>query len=324
MAPLLQLSDLTVRFRADKTVVHAVNGIDLSIDMGKAVAIVGESGSGKSTVILAAMRLLQKNAEIGGRVLFDGRDLLQAPDNEMRSVRGRQIGMIFQNPSTALNPTKTIGDQMIEPLLFHHLASAQTARRKAVELLHLVGMPDPEYRLNSYPFELSGGQLQRVCIGMALMADPKLLIADEPTTALDVTVQSEVLMLLKRLQRERGMGLAFITHDLAVAAQVADEIYVMYGGLVMEHISSNNLTTHHVHPYLNGLVQSIPKIDGPRDELPFISGQPVRTTNGLPGGCVFADRCDQRFEKCSQRPTLVNLKTQHHVACWLAESGVAQ
>ncbi|MCL6455106.1 MAG: ABC transporter ATP-binding protein [Alicyclobacillus sp.] len=324
MTALLEVSDLKVRFESDNAIVHAVNGINLTVDMGKAVAIVGESGSGKSTVMMAVMRLLHGNARVEGKVLLEGTDLLQLPEKAMQKVRGKDIAMIFQNPSAYLNPTKTIGQQMIEPLLYHHLASAAKAREKAVELLDRVGIPDPEQRLNNYPFELSGGQLQRVMIGMALMADPKLLIADEPTTALDVTVQAEVLILLKRLQRERGMGMVFITHDLAVAAQVADEIYVMYGGLVMEHLAARDLVTGHVHPYLCGLIRSIPRIDGPRADLPYIPGQPVQTAGGLPPGCVFADRCDRRFDRCAERPPLMEVGPGHRASCWLVEAGVAK
>ncbi|MCL6443289.1 MAG: ABC transporter ATP-binding protein [Alicyclobacillus sp.] len=320
MAPLLNVSNLSVVFQSDGASVHAVNGFNLSLEMGKAVAIVGESGSGKSTVMMAVMRLLAENAVVRGQVMFDGKDLLALPEKSMRRLRGREIAMIFQNAAASMNPTKTIGDQIIEPMLYHHMASASQARRKAVELLRQVGIPDPEARLNNYPFELSGGQLQRVMIAMALMADPKLLIADEPTTALDVTVQAEVLILLKKLQRELGMSLVFVTHDLAVAAQLADEIYVMYGGMVMEHLLSKDLMTTHVHPYLHGLLQSIPRLDGPREMLPFIPGQPILTTNGLPEGCVFADRCVRKFEACSKQPSLVQIRENHHVACWLADT----
>lgn len=324
LAPLLEVSNLSVRFRSNDREVYAVNGFDLSLETGKSVAIVGESGSGKSTVMMAVMRLLQSNATIGGDVKYDGRDVLSLSEKEMRQLRGSEMAMVFQNAASSMNPTKTIGDQMIEPLLFHHLASADNARRKAVELLKRVDIPDPEQRLNSYPFELSGGQLQRVMIGMSLIADPKLLIADEPTTALDVTVQAEVLILLREIQRERGMSMVFITHDLAVAAQLADEIYVMYGGFVMEHLAASELTTQLVHPYLRGLVRSIPKIDGSREELPFIPGQPISITEGLPNGCVFAPRCDRKFEKCAKRPGLIRIDTNHSAACWLAESEVAK
>ncbi len=324
LAPLLEISNLSVRFHSDKAEVFAVNGLDLSLDTGKAIAIVGESGSGKSTVMMAVMRLLQSNASITGQVKLDGTDVLQLPEKAMRRLRGKEMAMVFQNAGSSMNPTKTIGDQMIEPMLFHHMASARDARQVAVKLLHQVGIPDPEERLNNYPFEFSGGQLQRVMIAMALIADPKLLIADEPTTALDVTVQAEVLILLKKLQRERGMGLVFVTHDLAVAAQVADDIYVMYGGFVMERIAASELTTHLVHPYLRGLVQSIPKIDGPRTELPYIPGQPISITGGLPDGCVFASRCDKRFVKCHERPRHISISQQHSVSCWLAEGGVEQ
>ncbi|GGJ02931.1 dipeptide/oligopeptide/nickel ABC transporter ATP-binding protein [Alicyclobacillus cellulosilyticus] len=324
MAPLLNISDLKVTFHADRTVVHAVNGVDLCVDAGRAVAIVGESGSGKSTVMMAVMRLLGRRAHVSGRIEWDGQDLLALPERAMRQIRGRAMGMIFQNPSSYLNPTKTIGEQMIEPVLFHRIASASAARRQAVQLLEQVGIPDPEQRLRLYPFELSGGQLQRVMIAMALMTRPKLLIADEPTTALDVTVQAEVLVLLKRLQRELGMALVFITHDLAVAAQVAEEIYVMYGGFILEHLPAAELTQRKAHPYLRGLLGSIPRLDGPRTPLPFIPGQPLDTARGLPEGCVFADRCAHRMSRCAQRPPMIHVGSGHRAACWLAEEEVTQ
>lgn len=318
---MLEIKGLTIRFQSERSTVYALNGVNMNVPAGTSVAIVGESGSGKSTAMMSVLRLLPTTAKIEGKIEFQGRDILSMPSKAVRKIRGNDISIIFQNPSSYMNPIKTVGDQLIEPMLFHHLASKDTARKRATELLEQVGIPDAADRLKMYPFEFSGGMLQRVMIAMALVAEPKLLIADEPTTALDVTVQAEILMLLKRLQRERQMSLVFITHDLAVAAQVADEIYVMYGGLVMEHIKANELLTHSTHPYLKGLIASIPKLDGPRERPPYIPGQPINTTRPLSAGCIFADRCSSRMAECDTRPSLETVGESHDVACWLAERG---
>ncbi|WP_067621856.1 ABC transporter ATP-binding protein [Alicyclobacillus acidiphilus] len=321
MTPLLQIKDLSIQFRTDEATVNAINGVNLTVPAGGAVAIVGESGSGKSTVMMAAPRLLPGNAVVHGEIWFDGRDLMTLNEKQMRSLRGREIGVIFQNPTAYLNPTKTIGQQIVEPLLYHHIASAKRAKEEAIDLLDQVGIGDPRGRFDMYPFEFSGGMLQRVMIAMALIASPKLLIADEPTTALDVTVQAEILMLLKKLQRERGMALVFVTHDLAVAAQLCDEVYVMYGGMVMEHLPVPQLVRASKHPYLRGLIQSIPPLDGPVEPLPYIPGNPISTTRPLPAGCIFAERCAAKMSVCEKRPPLIDFDQQHQVACWLAEKG---
>jgi oligopeptide/dipeptide ABC transporter ATP-binding protein len=321
---MLNISNLTVSFHTDRDVIQVVNGVDMTVEQGQAIAIVGESGSGKSTAVTAIMRLLPKNAEVGGEISFQGQNLLDLSQKEMRKLRGRKISMIFQNPGAYLNPTKTIGQQMIEPLLYHHLATPSQAKRKAIDLLDKIGIADAEARFNNYPFEFSGGMLQRVMIGMALMGDPDLLIADEPTTALDVTVQAEILILLKKLQKERGMSLIFVTHDLAVAAQVSDDIYVLYGGQVLEHIPSNRLIQDHVHPYLRGLIRSIPRMDGPRGSLAFIPGQPINPAESQVSGCIFANRCDVRTTKCNERPQLTKIKDKHEAACWLVGMEVAK
>jgi oligopeptide/dipeptide ABC transporter ATP-binding protein len=322
VSSVLEMKDLFVRFVSDNGVVHAVNGISLNVAAGQAIAIVGESGSGKSTAMTAVMRLLPRGAECTGQIRFCGQDLLALPEKQMRKLRGHKISMIFQNPSMYLNPTKTIGQQMVEPLLYHHLATPKQARQRAIELLERVGIPDAEQRFNNYPFEFSGGMLQRAMIGMALIAGPQLLIADEPTTALDVTVQAEILVLLKELQRERGMGMVFVTHDLAVAAQVADEVYVMYGGMVMEHLPSSELMRRQTHPYLRGLLRSIPRLDGPREKLPFIPGYPINPVGELPSGCLFAPRCEHRLPRCSERPPLYRMDERHEVMCWLPQMEV--
>ncbi|MCL6632160.1 MAG: ABC transporter ATP-binding protein [Alicyclobacillus herbarius] len=322
VSPLLQIQDLHVRFGSDQGVVHAVNGLNLEVSPGKAIAIVGESGSGKSTAMTALMRLLPRTAQVSGRIWFDGADLLSLPPRQVRRLRGHQVSMVFQNPMSYLNPTKTIGQQVMEPLLYHHLATPRQARQRALELLERVGIADAQARFTSYPFEFSGGMLQRVMIAMALIAGPKLLIADEPTTALDVTVQAEILMLLKELQAEQGMALILVTHDLAVAAQMADEVYVMYGGMMVEHLPSWQLISACAHPYLHGLLRSIPRIDGPRERLPYIAGNPVNTVGALPVGCLFASRCSQCRPKCADRPPLVKLADRHEVLCWFPQTGM--
>jgi oligopeptide/dipeptide ABC transporter ATP-binding protein len=321
--PVLHVRDLHVQFVTDTGTVNAVNGVNLQVKRGSTVGIVGESGSGKSTTMMAVMRLLSTGARIGGQVDFLGENLLSLSKKQMRKIRGHRISMIFQNPSTYLNPTKTIGKQMIEPLLYHHLASPAEARRRAVQLLGDIGISNPEKRFDNYPFEFSGGMLQRVMIGMALLSRPHLLIADEPTTALDVTVQAEILWLLKKLQQETGMAMVLVTHDLAVAAQVCDEIYVMYGGEMVEHLPSEMLLKSQAHPYLQGLIQSIPKLSGEKGRLPYIPGQPLGASANRPTGCIFADRCAYRFERCAERPPLLQLGERHEVACWKAGAEVS-
>ncbi|QQE80548.1 ABC transporter ATP-binding protein [Alicyclobacillus sp. SO9] len=318
MHQVLSVNNLTVRFASDQGTVNAVNGISIAVQQGKAVALVGESGSGKSTAVKAMLRLLPTNAEIRGDVVFQGKNLANLSSKEIRKIRGRNISMIFQNPKMFLNPTKTIGQQIIEPILYHHLATPSKAKEKAISLLDQVGIPYPEERYSNYPFEFSGGMLQRVMIAMALITEPELLIADEPTTSLDVTVQAEILTLLKRLQRDHGMSMVFVTHDLAVAAQVCDEVYVLYGGLVMEHITSEKLRQRSSHPYLQGLLRSIPRIDGPRTKLPFIPGQPPSTIDSTITGCIFANRCTRKMDRCEEQPELESVADRHEVACWLS------
>lgn len=321
MGALLEIKNLNIKFRTNEMEVNAINGVNVTVPTGRAVAIVGESGSGKSTIMMSVPRLLPGNAAVSGEILFDGRNTLSLPEKEMRAIRGREIGVIFQNPTAYLNPTKTIGQQLIEPLLYHHMASAQVAKKRAISLLDQVGIGDAKSRFDMYPFEFSGGMLQRVMIAMALIASPKLLIADEPTTALDVTVQAEILVLLKQIQREHGMSLVFVTHDLAVAAQLCDEVYVMYGGAVMEHIPANALVRESTHPYLRGLLHSIPRLDGPIERLSYIPGNPISSTRPMTHGCIFADRCDAKMAVCDKRPPLIARADIHEVACWLAQNG---
>ncbi len=319
---LVEIEGLRVRFDTDGEMVHAVNGIDLAVAEGQAVSIVGESGSGKSVTVTTIPRLLPKTARLQGRVRFDGVDIVNASTAAMRTLRGRSIGMIFQNPLAYLNPTRTIGSQLIEPLLFHHLAGYREARQKGLEMLERVGIQDPTRRFDNYPFEFSGGMLQRVLIAAALIAKPKLVIADEPTTALDVTVQAQILRLLKTMQRDLKMSMIFVTHDLAVAAQVSDIIYVMYGGTVVEQLSAAELIRAHRHPYLAGLLESLPRLDQPVARLPFIPGLPADTRQPL-SGCPFFDRCGVRMDDCRTVPELATVGPGHRVACWRVAGDLA-
>lgn len=313
---MLRIQDLHVKFAVNRAMINALNGVDLNIKSGQSIGVVGESGSGKSTLSMAIMGLLPKTAEVRGEIWFGDKNVLMASEKYMRSIRGREISIVFQNPQAYMNPTKTIGEQIIEPVIFHKLDSKAKARYEAVELLRKVGLKDPELIMKSYPFELSGGMLQRVMIAMALICKPKLLIADEPTTALDVTVQAEILRLLKKNQQEMGMAMILVTHDLAVAAQVCNEIYVMYAGKIMERIPSKNLIRECVHPYLKGLIKSIPRLDS--KEISYIPGNP--TNRHLGDGCVFYERCEQKFDMCKHKqPPVLHVSNEHDVACWLAK-----
>ncbi|MEJ7892045.1 MAG: ABC transporter ATP-binding protein [Solirubrobacteraceae bacterium] len=289
---LLEVKDLRVHFDTDDGVVHAVDGVSYSVDVGRALGVVGESGSGKSVSSLTFLGLTRaKNAHISGEVLFDGRDLLQMSDKELRAIRGQEIAMIFQDPLTSLHPFYRIGDQLAEAVHAHHKVSKSAARDKAVEQLRLVGIPDPRGRLDAYPHEFSGGMRQRTMIAMALINEPRLIIADEPTTALDVTVQAQILELIGRLQQETGTAVILITHDLGVVAEMTQEIAVMYSGRVIERASTTALFAEPQHPYTWGLLRSIPRLDAARDvKLEPIEGRPPSLIN-RPSGCHFHPRC---------------------------------
>ena len=290
---LLEVDDLKVHFTTDDGIVKAVDGVSYSVDRGQALGIVGESGSGKSVSSLTVMGLTRfaGNATITGSVLFDGRDLLTASDDEMRQLRGNDIAMIFQDPLSSLHPFYTIGDQLVEATRSHRDVSREEALDRAVEMLGLVGLPEPRKRVDAYPHEFSGGMRQRVMIAMALMNDPKLLIADEPTTALDVTVQAQILDLLQRLQRELDTAIVIITHDLGVVAEVADDIAVMYAGRIVERAHKDAIFAAPEHPYTWGLLKSIPRLDSPRgEELVPIAGRPPSLIQ-KPSGCAFHPRC---------------------------------
>ena len=297
---LLSVEDLVVRFRTHEGAVHAVNGVSFELERGEALGLVGESGCGKSVTNLAIMRLLPKPAGRieGGRVVFDGIDLVTLSEADMRDLRGKEIAMIFQDPMTSLNPVLTIEEQMVETIRAHRKASRAEARKRAIELLVMVGIPRPETRLKSYPHQFSGGMRQRVMIAMALALEPKLMIADEPTTALDVTIQAQVLELLRDLAEDRDTSLILITHDLGVVAGMTQRISVMYAGYIVETATTAELFENPSHPYTVGLLHSIPRLDEERAEaLLRIEGTPPDQCRA-PRGCPFAPRCAWRLEEC--------------------------
>ena len=318
---LLEIKDLTVHFDTEDGLVKAVDGVSYTVDSGQTLGIVGESGSGKSVSSLTVMGLTRaRNARISGEILFDGQDLLKASDAELRAIRGNDIAMIFQDPLSSLHPFYKVGKQIAEAVRVHNDVSKAAAWDRAVEMLGLVGIPEPRKRADSYPHEFSGGMRQRAMIAMALANDPKLLIADEPTTALDVTVQAQILELIERLQSEFNAAVVIITHDLGVVAEVADEIAVMYAGRVVERGAADAVFHAPEHPYTWGLLGSIPRLDTSRDdELVPIPGRPPSLIT-LPGGCSFHPRCafvrdahrrvDPKLEPLPDDPT-------HHVACLL-------
>jgi oligopeptide/dipeptide ABC transporter ATP-binding protein len=319
---LLEVRNLTTHFLTAAGVVRAVDGVSWDIREGETVALVGESGCGKSVSALSVMRLVPAPAGriVGGQVLFKGRDLLTLSEEEMRRIRGREIAMIFQEPMTSLNPVLSIGRQLTEGLEIHLGLSPAEARRRAVELLAMVGIPDPERRLAQYPHQFSGGMRQRMMIAMALACHPSLILADEPTTALDVTIQAQILELLKDLSRRLGVAMLIITHNLGVVARYADRVNVMYAGRIIEHGTARELYRNPRHPYTLGLLRSVPRLDEPRRErLAPIEGQPPDLTR-LPPGCAFAPRCSFRVERClTEAPPLGPVGADGHVsACWEA------
>jgi peptide/nickel transport system ATP-binding protein len=290
--PLLRVEELHVEFHSEDGVVHAVDGITYQVFAGRTLGIVGESGSGKTVSSLTTLGLTRnQGAHISGRILFEGRDLVQLPEEELRRIRGDDIAMIFQDPLSSLHPLYRVGKQLTEAVRTHRDVSKQKARERAIELLGLVGIPDPVRRIDEYPHEFSGGMRQRVMIAMALANEPKLLIADEPTTALDVTVQAQILALMERLQRELGMAIVIITHDLGVVAEMADDIAVMYAGRIVETAPTAELFASPEHPYTWGLLKSIPRLEASRDEqLVPIPGTPPSLIRP-PSGCHFHPRC---------------------------------
>jgi peptide/nickel transport system ATP-binding protein len=318
--PLLDVRDLRVLFRTPDGILEAVRGISFSVDRGDVLGIVGESGSGKS-VATQAMVGLVRGARVSGAALFEGRNLLELSPEELRAIRGRGIAMIFQNPLSSLHPLYRIGWQIIEMIQAHEAMTKRQARARAIELLGLVGIPRPDRRVDDYPHQFSGGMLQRAMIAMALALNPRLLIADEPTTALDVTVQAQILRLLRRIRREFGMAVILITHDLGVVAEIADNVVVMYAGQALEVAPCRNLFRTPSHPYTRGLLESIPREDGDGNQLIPIRGQPPSAI-ALPSGCPFHPRCDHAVKRCpNEMPPYFQVPGDgnHSCACWLRE-----
>ena len=317
---LLSVEDLQVHFATEDGVVHAVDGVSFDVEPGKVLGIVGESGSGKSVTAMTLMGLTRDvNSRFGGKVMYKGRDLLEVSDADMQDYRGNELGMIFQDPMTSLNPVYRIGEQIVEAIQANQKADRRSARTRAIELLRQVGIPNPESRVDDFPHQFSGGMRQRAMIAMALSCNPSILIADEPTTALDVTIQAQIVELINRLKDDFGSAVIFITHDLGVIAEIADEILVMYAGRVVERGTKRDIFYDPQMPYTWGLLGSIPRLDRPRpDRLHTIKGLPPSLIN-LPEGCKFRPRCPHAFEKCFQEPRLENrVETPGHLdRCWL-------
>jgi len=323
MGRLLSVESLVTQFSTTAWIVKAVDGVTWDVEDGETVALVGESGCGKSVSALSIMRLVSEPAGriVSGRIVFKGRDLLTLTEEEMRRVRGREIGMVFQEPMTSLNPVLTIGRQLTEGLETHLGMTPAAARARSLELLAMVGIPDPERRLRQYPHQFSGGMRQRMIIAMALSCNPSLVLADEPTTALDVTIQAQILELMKDLSRRLGVAMLIITHNLGVVARYADRVNVMYAGRIIEQATASELYANPCHPYTDGLLRSVPRLDEPRRErLAPIEGQPPDLTR-LPRGCSFYPRCRWREDRCaSEAPALCAVdRDGHQSACWAAE-----
>ena len=317
MENLLEVKDLKTYFHRPEGVVKAVDGISYTIAPGETMAIVGESGSGKSVGVKTLMRLIRPPGRVaGGQALFMGKDLLTQGPAQMQKIRGREISMVFQDPMSSLNPTLTVGRQIMEPMLWHSIADRAGARRRAIELLEMVGIPAPEQRLNEYPFQFSGGMRQRVMIAMALACKPKLLIADEPTTALDVTVQAQILDLLRAMQKELNMAIILITHDFGVAAEFSKKVAVMYAGRIVETSPMREFLKVPIHPYSQGLLRSTPEVGRGREKLEPIPGSPPNLMS-LGAGCPFAPRCSRADASCEQsRPELVGVAPGRQAACF--------
>jgi peptide/nickel transport system ATP-binding protein len=316
VAPLVSIQGLSVAFNG----VPVLRGVDLALSKGEALGLVGESGSGKSVTWLAALGLLPRQAKISGSVRLDGREILGAPASELDQVRGGRVAMIFQDPASALNPVLTIRKQLCEALALHRDLSGEGVKAEALRLLNLVGIPDATRRLSAYPHEFSGGQVQRIMIAMALAGNPDLLIADEPTTALDATIQAQILELLSTIRREMSMAMVLISHDLGVVAENCDRVAVMYAGRIVEQAPANQLFADPVHPYAQGLIGALPPLDGPRRRLTAIPGT-VPDPAHMPDGCAFAPRCALAAEPCGlAAPTLAPIANDRTVACIRAEA----
>ncbi len=321
--PLLTFKDVKVMFESRKQMLKAVDGVNMTINKGEIVGIVGESGSGKSVLSQSILRLLDydSNVHYEGEINFLDKNLLEIPLSEMKKIRGNQISVIFQNPLTSLSPVHKIGKQLNEVLMLHKKVSKQEATLQSIELLKLTGIPNPENCLKLYPFELSGGMQQRVMISMSLAMKPNLLIADEPTTALDVTIQEQILNLISDLNKELGMSVLFITHDMGAVSNLCHSVRVMYLGQIVEEAPTDVLFENPLHPYTEGLLACIPHVDKPTmEELPVIAGS-VPPLSNVPSGCRFSTRCPKVFDKCkSCEPPIVSIDEYHKVKCWLYSS----
>ena len=315
---LLSVKDLHTSFTTDHGEVQAVNGVSFNLDAGKVLGIVGESGSGKSVTAYSIMQILADNGRItSGEILYKGEDISRWGESKMQDFRGKCCSIIFQDPMTSLNPVFTIGSQIAEAVLLHTKSSKHEAMEKALEMLKLVGINDPEKRLKQYPYELSGGMRQRVMIAMALACEPDILIADEPTTALDVTIQAQILELMQSLQKKLGMAIIMVTHDLGVIAEMCDEIVVMYGGRFCERGTADEIFYNPRHEYTRGLLRSIPNITNMKERLVPISGTPINMLN-MPKGCAFCARCDKAMKIClEQVPEERIINESHRASCWI-------
>ena len=315
---LLSVQDLHTSFFTDAGEVQAVNGVSFNLDEGEILGIVGESGSGKSVTAYSIMRILADAGKIvGGKILYKGQDLAQFSEKEMQNFRGKCCSIIFQDPMTSLNPVFTIGSQMKEAVVLHTEKRGKEADDRVVELLELVGINEPRRRIKQYPFELSGGMRQRVMIAMALACEPDILIADEPTTALDVTIQAQILELMQELQKKLGMAVILVTHDLGVIADMCDNIVVMYGGRICERGTAHEIFYNPKHEYTKGLLRSIPNVNNMKKKLVPISGTPINMLN-MPKGCAFCARCDEAMKIClTEVPEEVWINENHKAACWM-------
>ena len=315
---LLEVTDLHTSFFTPAGEVKAVTGVSFFLDHGKVLGIVGESGSGKSVTAYSVMQILEKTGKIvSGSIKFDGQELVGMSEKEMKKIRGNKISIIFQDPMTSLNPTYTIGHQLMEAIMLHTDRNRKQAYERAVEMLRLVNVNEPEKRMKQYPFEFSGGMRQRVMIAMALACEPDILIADEPTTALDVTIQAQILELMQSLQKELGMAIIMITHDLGVVAQMCDEVIVMYAGSICEQGTADEIFYNPRHEYTKGLMRSIPTLDDDNNKLQPITGTPIDLLN-MPEGCPFAPRCEAAMKICTrEKCQRMGINENHAAACWM-------
>ncbi len=315
---LIEIKDLKVYFHTDKGIVKSVNGVSFNINEGETIGIVGESGCGKSVTAMSLMKLLPTSKIEGGEIIFQGKDILKMNENELMGIRGNEISMIFQEPMTSLNPAFTVGNQIIEGIMLHQDLAKEEAKKKVIDMIKLVEIPRAEEIYNSYPHELSGGMRQRIMIAMALSCNPKLLIADEPTTALDVTIQAQVLDIMKNIKEKLNTSIMMITHDLGVIAEMCDKVIVMYAGKIIEVAEVVELFKNPKHPYTIGLLKSKPTLGENKEKrLYSIPGQ-VPNPIGIPDSCYFSDRCEKVCDKCrTQTPPLIELNNGHSIACWL-------